>query len=217
MKRLLAAVLGITLLVVAVVAWWWVRPRIVEEDVQMSVVSTIQREAPASFYITGTLDLTTSVTVSNTKYLLPESLRLSLGTTRSTVRVPGRVSYGFDVRRLRPEDIQLLPDGVVEVRLPELEVFSVEPLLEDAEVQTDVGWARLHSSSGQRVEQEALTRIRDVLRRQAEAHLERAAQPRIHTARGLRLLLAPPLEAAGVASPRFRFQVGTDLVMEPAG
>lgn len=193
---------------------WWMRPALTEEEVSQVVVATIQREAPASFFITGTLDIPTIVTVENTKYLLPDLFRFNLGTTRATVRVPGRVSYGFDVGALRPEAIRVGEDGLIEVTLPELSVFSIEPDLERMEVETEVGWARLHASSGQRVEQRAIRQVRRALREQGEQHLARSTQPRIHTAEALEQLLAPVLEAAGLPHPRFRFQIGPELIME---
>ncbi len=196
-------------------AVWWGRPRLTEEEVRQVVVTTIQREAPAAFFVTGTLHLTVTSTVANTKYFLPDLLRLDLGTTRATVRVPGRLSYGFDVRLLRAEDIRIGEDGVVEVTLPPLSVYSVEPELAEMEVQTEVGWARSQAGSGREVEQKAIRLLRDALREQGEKHLGDSAQPRINTARALQKLLTPVLEAAGLPSPQFRFRIGPELVLEP--
>lgn len=193
---------------------WWMRPALTDEEVRQVVVATIQREVPASFFVTGTLDIPATVTVENTKYLLPDFFRFNLGTTRATVRVPGRVSYGFDVGALRPEAIQMGEDGLIEVTLPELSVFSVEPDLERMEVETEVGWARLHASSGQRVEQKAIGLVRRALRQQGEQHLARSTQPRVHTAEALEKLLTPMLEAAGLPDPRFRFQIGPEIVWQ---
>lgn len=198
-------------------ALWWSRPTLTEEAVRRHVVTTIQQEAPASFYVTGYLDIAATVTVENTRYLFPGLLELNLGTTRSTVRVPGRVSYGFDVRRLRPEAIRLHDDGVVEVTLPPLALYSVEPQLDEMAVQTSVGWARLRGSSGQRVERQAVQLVQEALEQQGARHLQSSAQPRLHTAKALETLLRPVLEAAGVAAPRFRFRIGPELVYESAG
>lgn len=218
--RRLSFQVALMLLLVAVgvgLGVWWMRPQVTEEEVRASVVTTIQREAPASFYVTGFLDITTTITVENTKYLFPDLFRFDLGTTRSTVRTPGRVSYGFDVRALRPEMIALGDDGVVSVTLPELSVYSVEPDLSEMEVQTEVGWARMHRSSGQRVEQRAIRHVQQALREQGEAHLKTSTQARVHTAEALRTLLTPVLEAAGLADPRFRIRVGPALVLQPEG
>src|SRR5690606_19831888 len=142
---------------------------------------------------------------------------LGLGTARAEVRVPGRVAYGFDVRRLRPSDIRFTEEGVVEVTMPALEVFSVEPELERAEVRTDVGWARLHRSSGQRMEQVTLREIRPAMRASAERYLEQSESPRLNTAEALVHLLTPPLRAAGLPSPRFRFHLPGGAVLELDG
>ncbi|HET6569789.1 MAG TPA: DUF4230 domain-containing protein [Rhodothermales bacterium] len=190
-------------------------PGIMEEEVRSLVVSTIQREAPASFFVTGYLDISATTTVENTKYFLPDLLRFNLGTTTATVRLPGRVSYGFDVRQLRRRDIKIAEEGVVEITLPQLSIYSVEPDLERMEVKTDVGWARTHEGSGQKVEQQALQHTQQVLRRQAEQHLKTSAQPRIHTARAIETMLRPVLGAAGMHDPQFRFRIGPDLVLEP--
>jgi hypothetical protein len=211
--------LGVLLLVGLLIgAWLWnTRPRVTEEVVRHAVVTTLQQEAPASFYVTGYLDLTATSIVENTKQLFPGTLGIDLGTTRATVRVPGRVSYGFDMRGLRPEAIHLRDDGVVEVTVPLLSIHAVEPDLSQLEVETSVGWARLYASSGRRVEQQALRFVQTALRQQAERHLATSSQPRINTAEALERLLTPVLEAAGMENPRFRFLVGPELVMEPEG
>ncbi len=213
--RLVAA--GLLVLAGVALAVWLLQPRLTETEVRQVVVSTIQQEAPASFFVTGTLDITATATVENTRYLFPDLLRFDLGTTRATVRMPGRIAYGFDVTALRPEDIRLGEDGVVEVTLPGLHVFSAEPNLAAMEVETDVGWARTYAGSGQRATQQALRVAHEALRRQGEAHLETTTQPRLNTAEALRKLLTPVLQAAGLADPQFRFQVGPHLVMEPTG
>lgn len=213
--RITASVLVV---VVAVYALRWaLTARVTETEVQRTVVTTIQAEAPAAFLVTGTLTMTATATVENTKYLFPDVLRLPLGTTRATVRLPGRLAYGFEVASLRTEDIRLGEDGVVEVALPALRVFSVEPDLAAMEMQTDIGWARLYSRSGQRTSERALAFAQEALREQGAAHLETSAQPRIHTAEALQTLLTPALEAAGLDAPRFRIRIGPNLVMEPEG
>ena len=175
------------------------------EEVRRTVISTIQSEAPESFLVTGTLNLSATATITDTKYLLPDILRLNLGTTEAVVRLPGRVSYGFDVMQLEEEDIEVRDDGTVVVRLPDLAVHAVEPDLARMEVQTTVGWARLYRSSGRHAEREAVTAAADALRRQGERHLADALQPRVNTATALEKLLIPVLQAAGIADPVVRF------------
>jgi hypothetical protein len=190
----------------------WQPPRLSEHEIREAVYTTIQREAAASFYVTGFIETTTTAVVEDTRVLLPRLLDVRVGTTRATVRVPGRVSYGFDARQLEPEMIRVR-DEVIEVRIPELAIYSAEPDLAQMEVQTDVGWTRL-PSSGQQAEHRALRQINDALRRQGEAHLESSVQPRLNTARALETMLTPVLRSAGVPEPRLRFRVGGDLVVE---
>lgn len=217
LPRPLVAALGGLVVAVLLFAVWTFRPRLTEEAVQTAVITTLAEEAPASFFVTGTLTFATTVEGRSEKTLLPGLLNLDLGTTRAEVRVPGRVAYGFDVRRLRPSDIRFTEDGVVEVAVPVLTVFSVEPELERAELRTEVGWARLHRSSGQRMERRALEEIRPAMREVAERHLSRAESPRLNTAEALAHLLTPPLQAAGLPSPRFRFRLSNGAVLELDG
>jgi hypothetical protein len=65
------------------------------------------------------------------------------------------------------------------------------------------------------VRQEALAGVKAAFRTQAERHLAGATQPRVNTARALRALLTPPLQAAGVEAPRFRMWVGEHLTLTP--
>jgi len=132
------------------------------------------------------------------------------------VRVPGRVAYGFDVSQLRAEQIRVRPDGLIEVSLPVLAVYSAEPYLGQLEVKTEAtGWMQFFGSQEQAAEREALRGVRDALRRQGQVRLDTATQPRVNTAKALEKLLRPVLVAAGVSNPRFRFEIGDELVMLP--
>ncbi len=189
-------------------------PRLAEERIQETIISTLASEAQASFYVTGTLTFSSTVESRSEKTFLPGILNLNLGTTTATVRVPGRVAYGFNVAALRREHIHYTDDGLVEVELPGLEVFSVEPELENVDFQREVGWARLHRSSGQEMEQRALRAIRPTMRATAERHLANSETPELNTAEVLARLLTPPLEAGGVSAPRFRFHLASGGVLE---
>jgi hypothetical protein len=135
---------GVLLLIGAVGLFLWSsRPRLSETDIRDVVYSTIQRESPESFLITGVLEVTATTRVENTRTLLPGVMGIDLGTTSATVRVPGRVSYGFDVRQLTPAMIRVLPGDTIEVTVPEPVLYSVEPNLEQMEVETQRGWLRL--------------------------------------------------------------------------
>ncbi len=207
----------VVLLVVAATRWLSVPvPRVTEEQVRHAVIAAIDRESPEAFLVTGQLTLRVTTRVENTKTLLPGILGLDLGTTRATVRVPGRVSYGFEVDSLRPEMVRMLEDGMIEVQLPPLAVFSTEPDLGELEVETARGWARLGSGREQ-VERRALVLVEDAMRNQASHHLRTSYQPRLNAARALRRLLAPALQGLGMEAPAFQFRIGEDVVVTPSG
>ena len=148
--------------------------------------------------------------------LFPNTLNLDLGTTESVVRCPGTVYYGFDVRDLVAEDIDVGENGHIVVNVPALHVQSVEPDLDAAEISTKVGWARLRGSSGVAQERRAITHIEEALRTQGRQHLADSRQPEVNAARALVLMLSPVLRATGVQDPQigFRFETGRQI---PAG
>lgn len=228
-KQGMAALVGATLgLIVAVgIAVWQLPPSAV--DVRRTVVTTLQQESAESFLVTGTLTLTTRVTVDSTGYATPDWLTqllqatnpglLSLveGSTAATVSVPGRVSYGFDVRTLPADDVTVERGGLVSVALPPLALYSVEPDLSKLELKTaSQGWMTLVSSEAHSaVRDAAMAQVQDALRAQAQDYLDTATQPRVNTARALASMLTPPLRAVGVDAPRFRIRVADDLVLTP--
>lgn len=215
-------VIGIALALVvaaAVGAKRWLSnatPTLSEEQVREALFTTIQRESSAAFLVTGRLELTVTSRVENSRVLLPGVVGLNLGTTRATVRVPGRVSYGFEVDSLKPEMIRMLDDGSIEIGIPPLAVYSAEADLSRLEVETERGWARLGSRSEQ-VERRALTIVERAMRKQALNHLRTSYQPRINAARALERLLEPALRGLGMEDPQFRFRLGEELVVLPTG
>lgn len=217
-------VVGVCLLAVVL---WTRGPS--DAAVRRTVVTTIQEEAPASFLVTGTMDLTVTVRIDSSEYLTPgwltsllqaaqsSGLALMEGRAETKVRVPGTVSYGFDVRALKPTMITVGENGLVGIDLPSLTVHSVEPVLKRLEVRSQTsGWLRvLPSDVPEAVRTQALGGAQEAFRTQAQGHLDTATQPRVNTARALKAMLAPPLQATGVDSPRFRIRVGDALVLEP--
>jgi hypothetical protein len=202
-----------------------------EATVRRTVVTTIQDEAPASFLVTGTMDVRVTVRVDSSQFLTPSwltyvlertqpsALALMQGGAATQVRVPGTVSYGFDVRALDPSMITVQENGAVGVALPALTVHSVEPDLADLEIRSQTsGWMRvLPSDMPNEVQTQALGAVKEAFRTQAERRLDTATQPRVNTARALEAMLRPSLKAAGVDAPRFRIRVGRDLVLQPEG
>ncbi len=218
----LTVLAGVVLLaaVLLVGGVWMLRsaaPVLTQETARQAVVTTVQEEAASSFLVTGYLETSVTSTVRNTEIFLPGVLDLPLGTAASTVRVPGRIYYGFDVRRLEAEDIHLHENGQVTVQLPDLRLHSVSPDLSEMQVQTEAGWMRRYDDAGDRVERTAIRRVQAGLRAQGERHLQTSVQPRINTARALEEMLRAAFEAAGYEAVQVRIRLSDDLVLEPAG
>ncbi|PAP78226.1 DUF4230 domain-containing protein [Rubrivirga marina] len=179
-----------------------------EEDVRTLVQTRIESEAAEGFVVTGRLSSTLSG--SSARRWRLRLLDVETGRAEVTVHVPATMTYGFSLDDFDAEAIRFREDGVVEVVLPPLSVFSVEPQLEDADVEIDLsGQARLTPSLTERTVEQTLHQVRPALRRQAEEHLDTSQQPRVNSARALRRVLASPLEAAGVNldDVRFRFVI----------
>jgi hypothetical protein len=224
-QRLLAVAVVLVGLAGAAVLWWTSGPPLAR--VQRTVITTVQEEAQASFYVTGTLEMGATVSVDSSAYLTPDWLTVVLrntnpamvpltrGSTTATVRIPGRVSYGFRVQNLTPEMIDVSEDGTIGVTIPALEIHSVEPDLTQLEVRTaSEGWMRLFGSDTHTdVRDKALAGVEGAFRAQARRHLDTATQPRTNTARALQTLLRAPIEAAGIPDPQFRIRIGDDLVL----
>jgi hypothetical protein len=221
---------GAVLVLVLGSAVFWLWPRgPSEEQVRRTVVTTIEKEAPASFLVTGTLTLNVEARVDSSDYLTPDWLTgmlrhaqpgvapLLRGSAQARVRVPGRVSYGFDVRMLSPSMIEVGPEGRVLVGVPALSVHSVSPDLAKLEVKGGTeGWMYFFPSEAREdVRRQALSGVEEAFRRQAERRIRSATQPRVNTARALEAMLTPALKTAGIGAPRIRIRVGERLVLEP--
>ena len=154
--------------------------------------------------MTGYLDIATRITAEDTRVFFPGTLDLPLGTTRATVQVPGRVSYGFDLGALDPQEIWVRGD-TIEMEVPEL--------AEEAQIETERGWTRLPASE-RTTERLAMSHMSESLRRQAEAHLVDSVQPQVNTAEALRRLVTPILVSVGVEAPIFRIYIGESLVLQ---
>ena len=218
MRRVFLVLLVLLLMAAAAATAWFVatRPRLTESEAQVLVASTLVQEVPESFLVTGTLEYVTRVERSRQRNFVavPGRMELPLGTTRVSARVPGRVSYGFDVRDLRPTDVRLRGD-TVEVRLPPLTVFSVEADLDEAEISTDEGWGPMLSPRGYLEERQALRAVRPRMRERAERHLERNGEPERNAARAAAAMLRPAFAAAGYDRVVFTFVVGEGRALTP--
>lgn len=191
-------------------------PALARDEVREALYSTIQRETPASFLVTGTLDIIAETEIEASRRLLPGIVGLNLGTSRASVRVPGRVSYGFDLDQLEPDMISFLNDTIIELRLPELSIHSVEPRLSGLEVATERGWTRW-SPDPDSLEQQALSFAENALRRQALAHLQDSLQPRINTAAALERMMRPVLDGLGHPRATVNIRISPRVTVSPAG
>jgi len=215
------AVVAVTTLVVATALLYQLRqPAPAETRVQEVVLTTLQNEAPASFYVTGTLELSATSSIQHTKYqpVLPYLPPANLGTTHAEARLPGTVTYGFDVRDLTADHIRLDADGVIHLSVPPLQVLSAEPDLAHLQIASTHEWrAWLTRQDGRAAERDALHAAQRALRRQAGQYLAQSHEPQLNSAEALRHLLLPAVQALGLASPTFRMQMESGLVYEVRG
>lgn len=219
-RRRLSLVLAVLLVGVGVaVMLWLARPRWSVERVRDTVVTTLQSEAPASDLVTGRVGISARREIRDLGRFswLPAWLDLpgvNVLDAEARVEVTGEALYGFDVRALTPEMIEVHPDGLVEVTLPALRVIAIDTDLAGLRLESEEGVLR--SGAGRQLEGEALRDVQVLLRRQAEQHLNDSVQPAINTSEALQAMLTPPLQAAGLAYPRFRFHLAPDLTLEPS-
>ena len=204
--------IAVLVLVGVIAALRGVARGIAPDEMRERIVATIQSEAKESLLITGSVDLTGTVTVENVRTLLPGVLDIGLGSSRATVQVPGRAYYGFDVRELDREKIRIRGD-TVEITVPQPRVISVDANLQELRVWSAKGWLR-SAQSLQSVERTAMQRIDNVLARQAAQHVATSTQPRVNSAEAIRRMVLPVVQAAGITTPVFQFQLTERLTLE---
>ncbi len=187
-------------------------PALTERITAEQIHAAVHREADTTFVISGYLEVVATVRSQDTRVLLPDLLNVPLGTTRATVRVPGRVAYGFDLGALTPQMIRVRSD-TVEVDVPPVSIFSTEPDLSRLEVETTTGWAR-RPVTAQEAERRAVQMLVTALERQGEAHLAGSSQPRVNTGRALQALLTRVATGLGMQAPVVRVRLGEGMVLE---
>ncbi len=207
-SRVLALVVGVLLAAVVVLAVLLVRAGGIwaQDDIRETIRTSIEAEAAEGFVVTGRL--TSSASGASTQRRRLRLLNIEVGSARVGVRVPATMTYGFSLDDFDADAIRFRPDGIVEVLLPPLSVFSIEPELESADIDIAVtGTGRLSPEMTERTVERTLRGVRPALRKQAEAHLGSSDQPALNSARALRQMLAAPLAAAEVDldDVRFRF------------
>lgn len=175
----------------------WQVPSLTKHQVENLAFTTIVQEADTTFFVTGYYDLDTTVRVKDDKTMWG----ISLGTTEVNLRVPGRVSYGFNIGQLKREDIQVLQGDTVLVLVPPMSIYSVEPYLEKMDMQTEVGWARLYAYSGQALEHQAMKRVPSQMRGVAENRLKTSKNTYKNTEKAIRRIVTPMLQSVGMTNP----------------
>ena len=206
-----AVVLVLLLAMALGVSWWRERTRLSRDDARAWITAALQREQREAFLVTGSVELVASTRVTNVRRLLPGLLDLSMGTIETTVRGPGRVSYGLALGDIPFDRIDVRGDTVI-MEVPRPVLYAVEPELAQLEVQTRTGWLRVREGTQLEVQQRATQLVSEALRRQAAQHLRQSEQPRINTAETLHELLRPIFASAGRESVVFRFQIGESLL-----
>lgn len=181
-----------------------------DHQVRDVIMATIQVEADTTFLVTGYYDVDTTIQTKDDKTLWG----ISLGTTEVRLRVPGRVSYGIPVGKIRPQDIVIQGQNVT-ITVPQPEIWSVQPDLQRMEVQTQVGWARLQAYSGRALEQAAFRKVPDELRHVAARSMQSGKTSVQNTEKALKRLLVPILTAAGVQNPTITIRI--EPVAPPKG
>lgn len=172
-------------------------PAINEHQVKEEAISLIVKNTENSFLVTGVVDLVLAYTVSDMKKLFG----IDLGTTKTEVRIPGKVFYGVNTKGLSAQDFVFKGDSVW-VYLPPVEMLTVTPNLAKMEMKTEVGWARMYQNSGRGVEQKALKSIPDRMKAQALAYLSNPENVQKNTKKALAKLLLPLLKAKGIKNPQ---------------
>jgi hypothetical protein len=214
--RSAALLLAAAAVIALAMALWDRRPRLSEDETRSLIMTTLQREAREAFIVTGSLELAATSRVRTTRRMLPGLLDITVGSVETIVRLPGRVSYGIDVGALGEDAIRVRGD-TIEIRVPDPRIYSVEPMLEAMDVQTESGWLRMPRDMREDVQQRAITGVLPALRAQAERHLTDSDQPRVNTAETLHELLLPTFRAAGFTGPVFRFIITDELVYRGGG
>lgn len=181
------------------------RTRVDLEALRTGFTARVDAAARGPFLTTGRVYVTGTATLARDDLIIPSLDRRSISGDTLLVRVPGQVSYGFDITRLARDSVQLLPDGSVLVGVPPLTPARATTFLDKLDVRTRRGWMRVAQV------QSALapaTRVRldRALADAARQVLRTSRQPRMYSAHLLEGMLAPAARAAGEPRPRMRFR-----------
>ena len=178
-------------------------PRLTDEETKSLVMATLLEEAPEAFLVTGSLSYVAQVERNNRKWVSFMGQRvLDLGTTSVEVRAPVEATYGVDLNTFGSSNVRIVEGGMVEIVLPRPQVRSVDVAMDRMEVETQTGWARRQSSSGNEQEREALSDFYEAANAQAKERVRGQPQAHANTSQAIRTLVIPVLRAAGVETPR---------------
>lgn len=209
----------LALVVIGVIGWSvWLRVKpssepLVQERLNEVLYADLIRETGSAFLVTGNVELQTQYTARNEALFMPGVLDVPLGTIEVSVRLPGTVHYGVDMRLVAPNHIEVREaEREVFITLPPISVLSAEPDLSRLDIRTQRGWMRSRASA-ETVRDEAIRAISERFRAQGDAYLSSGSLiPRSHTEEALRITLAPFLHAVGLADARVVFRYGIPVV-----
>jgi len=210
---------ALALVIIGVIGWSiWLRVKpssepMIQRQLSEVLYADLVRETGAAFLVTGNVELQTRYTARNEALFMPGVLGITLGTNEVSVRLPGTIHYGVDMRLLTPNHIEIREEEQeIHITLPPITVLSAEPLLSRLDVQTQRGWMRSRQSADL-LRDEAIRAITARLRDQGDAYLTSGSLiPRVHTEDAFRVMLAPFLEAASMSDARIVFSYGTPIV-----
>lgn len=209
----------LALVIIGVIGWSvWLRVKpssepVIQERLSEVLYADLVRETGSAFLVTGNVVLQTRYTARNEALFLPGVLGIPLGTNEVSIRLPGTVHYGVDMRQFTPNHIDVREEErEIHITLPNISVLSTEPDLSRLDVQTQRGWMRSRQSA-ELLREEAIRAITDRFRAQGDAYLTSGSLiPRSHTEDAFRVMLAPFLDATGLADARIVFNYGVPIV-----
>ncbi len=126
---------------------------------------------------------------------------------KMTLIVPGRVLYGVNLQRLTDEDYRFdRANSRLMIRVPEVEIISVEPDIGAKEEYPEIGLRKLIGAEPE-LRKQAEMKIAEQMRREAESE-DLKLMARQSAAQQLKALFEPALRAAGHNSVDIQVQVG---------
>ncbi len=127
--------------------------------------------------------------------------------SKMTLVVPGRVLYGIDLSRISDDDFHFnRAESALQIRVPDVEIISVEPDLTSKEEFPEIGIRKLLGVEPE-LRKQAEAKIAEQMRREAESP-DLLSLARQSAAQQIEGLFAPALRAAGHNRVEIKVAVG---------